>query len=74
MSQTVRFQLNISYDNYLSFYQGVAQRVSVQADDGRRIEFPANLAQRYLTRTGIQGHFELEFDDNHKLIELRRIT
>ncbi len=74
MSQTVRFRLNIPYDDYLAYYQGVAQRVSVVASDGRRIEFPANLIQRHLTHQGVVGLFELEFDDNHKLIELRRIS
>lgn len=74
MSQTVRFNLNIPYDDYLAYYQGVAQRISVLAEDGRRIEFPASLAQRHLTRGGIQGRFELEFDHNHKLIELRRVA
>jgi len=74
MSHIVRFGLNILYDDYLAYYQGAVQRVSVVTEDGRRIEFPANLAQRYLTHQGIQGRFELEFDDNHKLIELRRMV
>ncbi len=74
MSHTVHFNLNILYDDYLAFYQGAAHSVSVVADDGRRIEFPANLVRRYLTRDGIRGRFELEFDGQHKLIELRRIA
>lgn len=74
MSHIVRFNLNILYDDYLAFYQGVAKNVSVVAYDGRRIEFPANLIQRHLTREGIRGSFELEFDNNNKLIELRRIA
>ena len=73
MTQTVRFNIYISYDDYLAYYQGAVKRVSVKAHDGRRIEFPAGMLQRHLTRDGIRGHFELEFDSNHKLIELRRI-
>ncbi len=74
MSHTVCFNLNILYDDYLAFYQGAAHSVSVVADDGRRIEFPANQIQCHLTREGIRGRFELEFDDNNKLIALRRIA
>ena len=74
MSHTVCFNLNILYDDYLAFYQEAAHSVSVVADDGRRIEFPANQIQRHLTREGIRGRFELEFDDNNKLIALRRIA
>ncbi len=74
MSHTVYFNLNILYDDYLSFYQGVARSVSVVADDGRRIEFPAKLVQRHLTREGIHGRFELSFDEHHKLIALRRMA
>ncbi len=74
MSQIVHFNLHILYDDYLSFYQGVARSVSVVADDGRRVEFPAKWVQRYLTREGIHGRFELSFDEQHKLIALRRMV
>lgn len=73
MTQKVHFSLYIPYDDYLAYYQGSVKRVSVKAYDGRRIEFPAGMLQRHLTREGIRGHFELEFDNNNKLIELRRI-
>jgi len=73
MTQIARFAIYISYDDYLAYYQGTVKNVSVKAHDGRRIEFPAGMLQRHLTREGIRGAFELEFDNNHKLIELRRV-
>lgn len=73
MTQKVHFSIYLSYDDYLAYYQGAVKRVSVKASDGRRIEFPAGMLQTHLTREGIRGHFELEFDSNHKLVELRRI-
>ncbi len=73
MSQKTRFSLNISSDQYLAYYQRTVNDVSVVASDGRRIQFPANLLQKFVTHEGIQGVFEMEFDDQHKLIEMRKL-
>jgi len=72
-NQLIRFKLNLSYDQFLAVYQGMAKAVSVVADDGRRIQFPAGNVQRYLTKTGIQGYFEMELSPQNKLIKLTRI-
>ena len=39
--QLIRFSLNLTYPQFLSVYQGIANNVFVIADDGRRIQFPA---------------------------------
>ena len=71
--QFIRFSVNLSYDQYLSVYQGVAKNVSVIADDGRRIQFPAGNIQQFLTRQGIQGYFEMELTDDSKFVGIRKI-
>lgn len=68
-----RFSLDISSEAYLNYYQGRARTVIVQAEDGRRVQFPADALRPYVTRAGIQGRFELVTDAGHKLIELRRL-
>ena len=71
--QHIRFYLNLSYEQYLAFYQGVVKTVMVKADDGRNISFPDNNIQRYLTKTGIQGHFEMALTAQNKFIAIKRL-
>ena len=69
---TVHFSLSISSEQYLAHYQGYAHSVSVIGVDGRRIEFPAEHLRPFLTHTGINGRFEIEFDQQHRFVALRR--
>ena len=73
MPSLIRFSLNLSAQRYLRFYQGNAKSVSVLADDGRRLEFPANALRPFVTRQGIQGHFEIQIDEDNRLQQIRRI-
>ncbi len=73
MNQSIRFSLQISYDQYLRVYQGTAKNISVVADDGRRIAFPAGKVQSFLTRDGINGYFEMVINSENKFIELIKL-
>ncbi|WAR46514.1 DUF2835 domain-containing protein [Methylomonas rapida] len=73
-NQLIRFRLNLGYDQYLAVYQGVAKNVTVLADDGRRILFPAGKIQRYLTKDGIQGYFEMELTAQNKFVGIRKLA
>ncbi|TPQ27966.1 DUF2835 domain-containing protein [Methylomonas sp. EFPC3] len=73
VNQFIRFRLDLSYDRFLAVYQGHAKTISVLADDGRRIQFPAGNIQRYLTKNGIQGYFEMELGPANKFVALRRL-
>ncbi|WP_026601968.1 DUF2835 family protein [Methylomonas sp. 11b] len=55
-------------------YQGIAKTVVTVADDGRRVVFPAGNIQRYLTKTGIQGHFEMELAAGNKFVGIKKLT
>lgn len=72
-TQRIRFRLAISADDYLAYYQGVARAVIVQAEDGRRVRFPAGALQPFVSHQGVHGLFELCFDAQNKLTGLRRI-
>ena len=72
--QRIRFHLDLSYDQYLAVYQGIAKTVIAKADDGRRIVFPAGNIQRYLGKTGIQGYFEMELTAVNKFIAIRKLA
>jgi hypothetical protein len=54
-------------------YQGVAKNVSVVADDGRRIAFPAGRIQPFLTKEGIHGHFELALTPENKFVSIKKL-
>ncbi|MFK5949255.1 MAG: DUF2835 domain-containing protein [Methylococcales bacterium] len=73
MNQLIRFSLHLSYDQYLQVYQGVAKNISVVADDGRRISFPAGNVQSFLTRDGVHGYFEMELTAENKFISVKRL-
>ncbi|MEN8179238.1 MAG: DUF2835 domain-containing protein [Pseudomonadota bacterium] len=74
MPNPIRFSLNLSAERYLSHYQGRAKSVSVVAEDGRRIEFPANALRPFVTKQGVQGRFELLIDDSNRLQGLQRLS
>ncbi len=71
--QKMRFSLAISAEQYQSYYKGAAKFVRVHTEDGRTLKFPASELQQYVTHEGIQGRFEIVFDDGHKLIGLNRL-
>ena len=72
-SRAVRFTLNIPSDVYLAHYEGSAQAVVVRCSDGRNIQFPANNLRQFVTRDGIRGTFEMEFDENNRFVSIRRV-
>ncbi len=72
-NQFIRFKLDLSYDQYLAVYQGLAKNVAVMADDGRRLLFPAGNIQRYLDKTGIQGYFEMELTPQNKFVGIKKL-
>lgn len=71
--QHIRFALNLSYDQYFKVYQGIAKNVSVIADDGRRVAFPAGKVQLFLTKQGINGYFEMELTSENKFVSIKKL-
>jgi hypothetical protein len=69
----VRFSLSLTEQQYLDYYRGRAKIISVLAEDGQRIEFPAQRLRPFVTHRGIQGRFELYFDEQQKLVKLEKL-
>ena len=69
-SHSIRFQLAISADEYLAYYQGSIKNIRVRAEDNRNIRFPASAIQEFLTHDGIFGTFEIQYDEKNKLISI----
>ena len=72
--QSVSFSLAISAETYLQYYKGTVKAVVVQAEDGRRIQFPAASLKPFIQANGIHGRFRLIFDKNHKFQKLEKIS
>jgi uncharacterized protein DUF2835 len=70
----IRFHLTIAAEKYLAYYQGKARSIVVCSEDNRSIKFPANAIRSFLTHDGIFGQFEIQFDENNKLIRIQRIN
>jgi UDP-2,3-diacylglucosamine pyrophosphatase LpxH len=69
----IRFSIDLTYDQYLKVYQGIAKTITVISDDGRRIIFPAGNIQSFLTKQGISGYFEMEFTPQNKFVGIKKI-
>ncbi|MDY0190056.1 MAG: DUF2835 domain-containing protein [Desulfuromonas sp.] len=67
------FNVKISSQQYLKFYQGVASWVNIVAEDGRRLKLPAKHLRPFLGQDGISGRFLLIFDDKNQMTELKRL-
>ncbi len=74
MHQFIRFRLNISYDQYLTVYQGISQTIRTRDVQGRVIEFPARNIQSFLTKDGIYGYFEMELTEQNKFVGIKRLS
>ena len=68
-----RFSLDISRQKYLHYYAGKATSVQVQSVEGKLIRFPASALKSWVTHQGVSGNFIIVFDENHKLVELKKL-
>lgn len=74
MAKWFEFNLTLSAEQYLAYYQGAASKVVVRCTDGQSIQFPARLLTRFVTVQGVQGHFVLTCSDDMKGSTLTRLS
>lgn len=65
--------ITITRDEYLRWYQGAARSVFAVSRDGRKVQFPAQSLQPYVTHTGVKGSFAIHFDDNNRLVRVEKL-
>lgn len=63
---TKTFSLNLPRHKALLFYGADKSRVLVTTTDGLRLSIPWQLLQPYVTQHGIQGQFDIVFDEHGK--------
>ncbi len=69
----IRFSLVISSDELLRYYRGAARVVLVTTDQGLRVQLPAEIFRRFVTKDGVAGRFAVRFDERNKLVDVRRV-
>lgn len=73
MDKVLTFRLNVGREEAMRYYRGEASAVVARTDTGQSLQFPAIHVRRFITQTGIYGRFRIQFDNNHKLLNLERI-
>lgn len=71
----MQFEINLHIDKseLVKYYTGTTI-VTAKSIDGRSVQFPVNILQKYITHDGIHGVFVLEYDDNFKFRNLKKLT
>ena len=67
------FSIDLEYDEARVFYTGAKNRVQVTAYDGKKITLPWSMLQRFFTPSGVQGRFVIQYTDEGKMLELKRL-
>lgn len=74
MSQEIVLDLFIPADEWLRIYRDGVRVVSAKARDGRRVQFPANILQPYVSHAGVTGSFVIRFDTAGRFLDIARIA
>ncbi|OED41481.1 hypothetical protein AB833_09630 [Chromatiales bacterium (ex Bugula neritina AB1)] len=70
---SLTFSLDISPEEYQRYYRGTGKAVLTVTDDGQTLEFPASRLTQFVSHSGVQGRFEILFDNNNKFVRIRRL-
>ena len=65
--------ISISADEFVKQYQFPGAVVSACSRDGRRVVFPANILQCFVTRAGVKGSFSIQFDSDGKFVQINKL-
>jgi len=68
------FRLQISHDQFLHYYQGVARTVQIMSECGKRLRLPAAKLRPMLAHNGIHGRYCLTVDADKRFISLSKIN
>jgi len=69
----ITIKLKLSSMDCLKYYEGTIKTISVTAEDGRVVNFPANMITQFIDSNGVLGRFNIEHDVNGKVIKILKI-
>jgi hypothetical protein len=68
-----RFSISVSTEDWLSFYEGAIQNIIVRTFHGLRLSIPAQNFLPFVTFSGVQGTFEITFNEQKRITKLIKI-
>lgn len=68
------FNLHLSAEEYLQYYEGAAKAIQVRSFCGKLIQFPADKMREFVLKEGIQGTFVMRLDENNKFLSVKKIS
>lgn len=71
--KSVIVSLAISADEFQRLYQGTAKEVLAYSTAGQRIRFPAGILRPFVLHSGVQGVFQIDFDDDNRFNSIKRL-
>ncbi len=66
------FKLHLTTEEYLQYYEGMANSIQVHSACGKIIQFPAEKMRNFVLKNGVHGTFIIELDNKNKFISLRK--
>ena len=74
MDNIFYIQLDISTTDFQNYYANNVKNVIAISNDGRKIQFPANILQKFVSHAGIQGLFKLTVDPDSKFQSIIKVA
>ncbi|MGP4845921.1 DUF2835 domain-containing protein [Marinobacter sp. 1Y8] len=72
--KSIIVDIAIGPQEWLKLYEGVARDVNTVTRDGRTVRFPARILSRFALRDGVNGSFQINFDDAGKFHSVERLV
>lgn len=64
------FSIEVSYQEWLAFYQGHYQEFIVTTNQGQRLQIQADHFTEFTTPAGLHGHFKVTVSPQNKVVSL----
>lgn len=65
------FSINLSDEDLLDYYRGHASQVVVRSESNKTLQFRLIHLRKFVTPSGIQGRFSIDFDENEKFVDIK---
>jgi len=67
------FSVNMTYAQCEELYRQEIKHLIVTSIEGKRIQLPKLNMRQFFTPSGLRGVFEMNVDENHKLLSIKRL-
>ena len=64
------FELHLSAEEYLQYYEGAAEAIQVQSRCGKTIQFPADKMREFVLKDGVHGTFAIQLNNENKFLSI----